>query len=173
MATTTFDAIRDRAVTVISGLVPTYLSGVKFRGSSNKRAGDFIRDCEGQPSGSFRQFQVRDLGSDKPPIVTNSDFAERETTLQIIVAYPQDYAFNAAPLGKQALDRDRAISTDQHLIVYNIGFIGGRGNFSSVVNGTYPDATPLADGESVTRQIGHACDFLVIRVRYKFTRVEP
>lgn len=173
MATTTFDAIRDRAIAVILGLTPTYLSFAKFRPSNNKHAADFMRQMEEQPTAAFRQFQARDTGADKFPAVTNSDFAERETTLRVIVAYPQDYVTNQAPLGKQALDRDRAMSTDQHLIQYNIGFMGGRSNFSSVVNAAYPDATPLADGESVSRVIGRACDFLVIQMRFKFTRSEP
>lgn len=173
VANSTADLIRDRAITVISNLTPTYLAGQKFRPSSNRHSANFIKQCEKQPNSAFRLFQVRDTGDDRSPPVTNTDFAERFVTLAVTVAYPQDYAANLAPQGKQALDRDRLVAYDQHLILYSIGFIGGRANFSSIANPSYPDAVPLAEGEIVKRQVGAACDYLTIQVRYKFTRLEP
>jgi hypothetical protein len=170
MATTTADVIRDRAVTVISGLTLTYLVGSKFRPSSNKHGADFIRQCEKQPTGAFRLFQVRDVGSDQPPEVTNTDLEERRISLQIIVAYPQDYATNLAPQGKQALDRDRVMSFDQHLIEHSVG-LAGRANFNSSVNASYPDA--FWTSGSTTRHVGSACDFLVISQVMRFTRSMP
>ncbi len=172
MGFTTFDAIRDRAITVIQGLVPTYLQGSRFKPFTNKHSANFIHQCEQTPDGMFRQFQVRDRGDRPPPPVTNSDFAEFEVTMEITVCYPQNYQYNQAPLGKQALDRDRVMSTDEHTIQYNIGYRGGRSNYSSAVNIAYPDATPLGD-ERTSRVVGRACDFLVLVQRFKFMRTEP
>lgn len=172
MASTTFDAIRDRIITVVSGLTPTYLAGDKFRPFTNKHSANFTHQCEQVPESSFRVFQVRDLGSRPAPTVTNTDFAEFEATMSVIVCYPQNYRYNAAPQGKQALDRDRVMSTDEHTIQYNVGYRGGRSNYNSSVSASYPDATPLGD-EVTSRLVGQACDFLVLRVRFKFTRTEP
>jgi hypothetical protein len=168
--TTTADLIRDRAIAVIIGLVPKYLSGIHFRPSTNRHGADFVKQCEKQPASAFRLFQCRDIGVDHPPEVTNTDVEWRQITLRIIVAYPQDYMANAAPLGKQALDRDRVMSTDQHAIEHAVG-LAGRANFSSAVSPSYPDAFWVSG--TTTREIGRACDYLVIEQTMRFLRTMP
>lgn len=157
---TTADLIRDRMIDVIEQLVPTVLPGDAFVRSTNEGLADFIAECEANPSGALRRFQVRDTGDDPVPLVTNSDIDEAMVTFEIYVAYPQDERAG----DKNALDRDTASSRDANAIKHAVG-LWGRANFSP----PYPDACWRGDVPR-PRRIGKGVDFLIIRQTMSFQR---
>jgi hypothetical protein len=158
---TTAESIRDRAIAVIEELVPRALADDRFRRYRNEGGADFQRWADKNPAGAWRRFQVRDDGTDQPPSVSNTEIEERRVHLVITLAYP--HVHRAGP--DNALDRDDAMSLDQHQIEHAIGMCG-RANFSA----PHPDACWLAEGSSTDREIGDACDFLVIRQTMTFRR---
>jgi hypothetical protein len=166
MVNTTASAIRQRIVDVIKALVPTVDIEVPFKPYLNQQAADFRSDCEQAPQGALRRFQVRDTGDDQPPAIVNSDIEERRVTFEIIVAYGQGHRWGA----DAALDRDDAMSADQHKIEHAIG-LNGRENFASSVNPAYPDAC-WREGRT-TREVGNGVDFLVITQTMSFFRAMP
>ena len=148
---TTAEAIRDRILTVIEALTPSICSADKFHRYRNEDGADFQEWCEANPQSSLRRVQVRDTGNDAPPAVSNTDIERRNVEFRILVAYPQ-----TARTGKhQALDRDDAMSSDQHAIEKAVG-LQGRANFS----GSYPDATWLSG--TTDRIVGDGVDLLEI-----------
>jgi hypothetical protein len=153
------EAIRDRCITVISGLTPTTLSGNKFLAYRNERDGDFLTWCTTNPGAAFRRFQVRDIGTDEPPEVSSVDYEEHRLTLQIYVCYP--HTNRTGP--QAALDRDDAIDADWKLINFMVGLCG-KANFSS----PYADATPM--GASRDRESGEGCDWLVVTITFIYQR---
>lgn len=161
MGTTTAAAIRDRAITVISALVPISLRE-RFVAFRNEEGAEFLKWAEANPDAAFRRFQVRDDGNDQPPNVSNSDVEERLVTLAIRIAYPQ----NSRAGVKNALDRDRVMSEDQFKIEKAVGY-SGASNFTS----PNPDAS-WRDGR-VRRVVGNSCDFLEIVQTMGYYRAIP
>lgn len=158
MALSTVEAIRDRVITLIEQVDPVVLTSTRFRRHRNEGGAVFRDVVEKTPAGSLRRFQVRNLGSEDVPSVTNMDFREQLLALEIVVAYPQDHRAGR----ENAMDRDDMIESDWGEIDMNIG-ICGRGNFGS----TY-DCTPMGATKEIER--GAVCDFLVIRAEYLFKR---
>jgi hypothetical protein len=156
---TTAEAIRARIITVIVDLTPASDAGVDFTPFRNELAANFRRWADQNAASAHRRFQVRDIGEDSPPDVSNTDVESRRVTYEIVIAYPQTHRWGA----DAALDRDDVMSQDQHQIEHAIG-LTGRANFS----GSYPDAC-WVEG-STEREIGDACDFLVIRQTMMFYR---
>jgi hypothetical protein len=157
---TTSEAIRDRIITVIKELAPISDTALSFEPFRNELAGNFRKWADGNATAAHRRFQVRDVGKDQPPDITNTDVEARLVTFEITIAYPQTHRWG----GDNTLDRDDVMSQDQHQIEHNIG-ASARENFTPP---TYPDAY-WREGET-TRVIGRACDFLVIRQTMGFFR---
>ncbi len=159
---TTSEAIRDRIIAVIEGLVPATDDHVRFRASRNEGDAEFRDWCEANPAATRRRFQVRDDGDDSPPEVTNGDIERRNVKFVILVCYPQ-----TGRDGKdQALDRDDTLWADREQIEHAVG-MWGRANFSP----PYPDACWLAEGtDDATRETGTACDFLRIAQAMTFVQ---
>jgi hypothetical protein len=160
MATTTAAAIRDRIIAVIQGTTPTTDSALLFVKFNNELAANFRRWADQNATAAHRRFQVRDIGRDQPPLVSNTDVEERLVTFEIVVAYPQTHRWG----GDNALDRDDVMGEDQHKIERAVGMLG-RANFTP---SSYPDAC-WREGET-RREVGRACDFLVIRQTMSFHR---
>lgn len=161
---TTAAAIRDRLIAVIKGFTPNVMSRDRFRPYLNEGGANFISFAEANPAGMFRRFQIRDLGEDPMPEVSNSDRSQRSTRMSFLVAYPQ-----TSRAGKDnALDRDDAMDVDRHQILYYCGIEGGRGNLST----PYPDACPTnqTGGERIA---GNGVDFMSIEITYTYQRTAP
>jgi PKD repeat protein len=155
---TTAALIRDRIVAVIEALTPASLANDKFRKYRNEGAADFTGWATGNgKAAAWRRFQIRDLGDDTPPEVSNTDVELRSVWYEVRVAYPQTH--RAGRDG--ALDRDDVMAADQHAIETAIG-MRGRANFAD----PYPVAS-WAEG-STSREISDGVDFLVIRQRMIF-----
>lgn len=159
MATTTADAIRDRAITVIGELVADSLAETRFLPSRNENEGNFDRWANGNPAAALRRFQVRTRGTDRVPEVSNHDLEEHVVELIVRVAYPKTHRFG----DDNALDRDDVIDQDRHAIENAIGLRGAH-NFTT----PWPDATWLDIPYEPARETGTACDILVIRQRMAF-----
>lgn len=157
---TTAAAIRDRLIAVIAALQPQVDSVLMFEKFDNELAADFRLWADSHPAGAHRKFQVRDVGVDQPPEVSNTDLEERLVTYEISIAYPQDNRWG----GDNALDRDDVMGSDQHQIEHAVGMCG-RANFTAP---TYPDAC-WRSGKTI-RLSGTACDFLVITQTMAFQR---
>jgi hypothetical protein len=158
MATSTPSAIRDRIRTLLSYVDPVSLTGTRFRDSRNELKGDFRSWAETHATAALRRYQVRNVGNDEPPEVSNTVFELRKLTLEIVIAYPQD---NRAGRDN-AMDRDDIIDEDWDYIDFNIGLCG-RSQFS----GTH-DCTPLGCTKEIER--GETCDYMVIRAEYQYYR---
>lgn len=158
MALATVAAIRNRCIQLVEWVDPVSLVGDRLRRYRNEGSGDFRAWAEKNTAGCFRRFQVRDVGHDEPPQVSNMDYEERRLTLETLVAYPQTHRYGA----DNALDRDDVIAEDWDEIDFNIGLCS-RANFSD----TY-DCTPLGATKDIERSVG--VDYLVIRAEYLFKR---
>ncbi len=144
---TNIASIRDHMVARISALTPTLLSGDKFRVWRNEGKGDFQSS-----SPQFRRFQVRaTVARNYDSSVVALDGRSAEFT--VTVAYPQNHRTG----GYATLDRDDAMSADQHAIETAIGVRGYR-NFDG---GTGEPTAYWLEG-STTRVKGATADFLVI-----------
>lgn len=151
-------AIRDRITALITAASPTFDSRTAFRASQNVGAAAFVTECEGNPAGCFRRFQVRDDGTEEPPEVSNTDVDMRHVVYEIRVAYPHTQRY-----GKDgALDRDDAIDLDWGKLEPLVGIYA-----RSQYTGAY-DCTPLGATREI--EIGQSVDFLVIRARYSYYR---
>lgn len=158
MATATLEAIRDRVYTLIESLAPTTLSADKFRRYRNEGGADFPAWSEANVAAAFRRFQVREVGDDELPDVSDTTTERVQATLEFIGAYPQ----NARTGRDNAMDRDDAMNKDWKLINAACG-IYGRGNFSST-----NDCVPLGCTKTVER-VGKV-DLLVVRMRVEYVR---
>lgn len=157
---TTVAQIRDRMIDVIEALTPTSLAGDKFRAYRNEGAADFRGWAEGNgKSAAWRRFQVRDIGDDAPPDISNQDYELRSVWFEIRVSYPQTHRAGR----DAALDRDDVMAEDQHQIENAVG-MRGRANFIA--------PNPIASWVegSTEREVGDGVDFLVIRQRMIFYR---
>jgi hypothetical protein len=134
---TTAEAIRDRIIAVIAGLVPKTVAGDIFRAYRNEGGGDFQAWAEGNATGCRRRFQVRQLRDRRAPDISNTDFEERMATFRILVAYPQTHRDGPGA----ALDRDDALDSDMMQIEHAIGMCG-RANLAP----PYPDACWRLEG---------------------------
>jgi hypothetical protein len=159
MATATLEAIRDRVYTLIESLTPTTLSSDKFRRYRNEGGANFPDWAEANPAGAFRRFQVREVGDDELPDVSDTTTERVTATLEITVAYPQTHRTGPA----NAMDRDDVINQDWKSLNATVG-IYGRGNFSSS-----HDCTPLGCVKSVER--AGKVDLLVVRMRVEYLRL--
>jgi hypothetical protein len=158
VATSTPSAIRDQVRTILSQVDPVSLTGTRFRDFRNEGKADFREWAEAHPTSALRRYQVRNIGNDEPPEVSNTVFETRRLTLEILIAYPQD---NRAGRDN-AMDRDDIIDEDWDYIDFNIGLCG-RVNFY-----TTHDCTPLGCTKEIER--GTTCDFMVIRAEYQYQR---
>jgi hypothetical protein len=153
----TAESIRDRIYALIEAITPTHLSGDKFRRYRNELGADFDGWAEKNP-GALRRFQVREVGDENPPDVTNYEIEAIEVTFEIRIAYPQTHRYG----GANAMDRDDVRVDDWVDINRMIGLIG-RGNFSGT-----NDCTPL--GAVMTRESGGRVDYMVVTARYRYHR---
>lgn len=159
MSLATAEAIRDRILTLIESLTPTSLSADKFRRFRNELDADFDEWAEKNPAGAFRRFQVREVGEDGEPSVSDTTQETVIVEYEIRIAYPQTHRYGAS----NGMDRDDVRKQDWKKIKHTIG-CDGRGNFS----GTH-DCTPL--GASEQREAGGKVDYSVIRARFEYTRL--
>jgi hypothetical protein len=158
MALATAATIRDRSIQLIEWVDPVSLASTRFRRYRNEGGADFREWAEKNAAAALRRFQVRNVGNDQLPTVSNTDVEERRLTLEILVAYPQTNRAGA----DNALDRDDIIEEDWDYIDFNIG-ICGRGQFY-----TTHDCTPLGCTKEIER--GPVCDFVVIRAEFLYLR---
>jgi hypothetical protein len=159
VATTTADAICNRAITVIEALTPRSLDK-RFRAYRNEGDADFEDFADKAAAGALRRFQVRTLPADEVPESSNNDVEIHFVNLVVIVAYPKDARYGR----DQALDRDRVMDEDRHIIETAIG-MRGAANFTP----PNADATWRSEQEP-QRERGRACDFLVLRQRMSYAR---
>lgn len=158
MATATQEAIRDRVYTLIEALSPSLLGSTKFRRYRNEGDADFDAFAEQNPSAALRRFQVREVGDDELPTVSNVTTERVRLKLEIRIAYPQTQRYGSAA----GMDRDDVMNADWLKINYAVGLYG-RGNFSST-----NDCTPL--GATKTREQGSNVDYLVVAAEYEYLR---
>lgn len=158
MALATQEAIRDRVYALIEAISPSLLTPDKFRRVRNEAGADFAGWAEANPAAALRRFQVREVGEDLPPDVSNADLEAVEIQLSVSLAYPQSHRYGAA----NAMDRDDVMNADWKQINAAIGLYG-RANFSSS-----HDCTPL--GASKARETGAKVDFLVVTARFRYQR---
>lgn len=161
MATTTEEAIRDRIIAVIESLTPTFDAASRFRAYRNEGGADFLGWCDANTRAAWRRFQVRGVGDDEPPAVSNLDVEQRVYRVRLLVAYPHDH--RAGRDG--ALDRDDVMRADQHTIERAIGWAGGA-NFTA----PYPDACWMQAEHFVERVPGATVDVLEMRLGFMFYR---
>jgi hypothetical protein len=154
----TAESIRDRIYALLEALTPDSLADVRFRRYRNEDDADFPAWAERNAAACLRRFQVREIGDDEPPLVSNVQVEVIETEFEIRIAYPQTHRYGAA----NAMDRDDVMNQDWKRINFLIG-IYGRGNFSSS-----HDCTPL--GAVKTRESGGKVDYLVVTARYQYQR---
>lgn len=158
MSLATASAIRDRIYTLLESLAPTSLAGDKFRRYRNEDGADFDGSMEKNPAGAFRRFQVRQVGDDELPLVSNVSEERIRVRFEIRIAYPQNHRYGR----ENAMDRDDVMNEDWRAINFAVG-IYGRGNFSGT-----NDCTPL--GCVKTREQGGKVDYLVVTAEYEYTR---
>lgn len=158
MSVATLEAIRDRVYTLIESQTPTTLSADKFRRYRNEGGADFPAWVEVNAPGALRRFQVREVGDDELPDVSDTTTERVQATLEILVAYPQ----NARTGRDNAMDRDDAMNKDWAAINLVCG-IYGKSNFSSS-----NDCVPMGCTKSVER-VGKV-DLLVVRMRLQYVR---
>jgi hypothetical protein len=154
----TAESIRDRVIALVEGITPTSLAGDKFRRYRNEGAADFDEAMENKPAAAFRRFQVRQVGDEENPDVSNAQFEAVVVSYEFRMAYPQNHRYGAA----NGMDRDDVINQDWLQFNRAIG-IYGRGNFT----GSH-DCTPL--GAVKTRESGNAVDYLVVTARFRYQR---
>lgn len=158
MALATAESIRDRIYALLEALTPTSLTTDKFRRYRNEDGADFEAWAEGKPTAALRRFQVRQVGDDGEPDVSNTTEEIVEIDLEITIAYPQTHRYGPA----NGMDRDDVRKQDWKQIKHAIG-IDGRANFSSS-----HDCTPLGAVETLER--GGKIDYSVIRARFRYQR---
>lgn len=154
----TQESIRDRIYTLIEALAPTSLTKDKFRRYRNEGGADFEGFAEKDPAAAFRRVQVREVGDDEPPLVSNTTVERVRVRYHVVIAYPQTHRYGP----NNAMDRDDVMNQDWKSINYAIG-IYGRGNFSGA-----NDCTPL--GAVKSREQSGAVDYLVIAAEYEYQR---
>lgn len=157
--TTTEEAIRDHMIALIAALTPRALAGDRFIPYQHERNARFRSWAEGVKQGSFRKFSVRDVGTGRPPDITNCDVQAVWVDFLILVAYPQ----TSRAGGDAALDRDDVKRADQYQIEQAVG-LSGYPNFA----GASPNAS-WVDGSSEWEE-GDGVDFLAIRQTMRFYR---
>lgn len=157
---TTADAITDRVLDIIEALVPEASPGAgRFRRYRGEGDGELIPWAEANPESAFRRVQARHSGVVGVPQVSNGDFAERDTTITVIISYPND----ARAGNKQTLSRDALLGSDLDQLEKAIGLYS-RANFQA----PNPDAC-FRDWSS-SRVAQTACTFLIVEVTYAFNR---
>ncbi len=159
MAFTTADDIVERVLDIIEALTPDTIPGSRFRRYRGEGDGDFVTWCEASPESAFRRVQARHNGSVRVPDVSNGDFEERETTITVLIAYPND-----GRAGKnQTRSRDQLIGLDLDQLERAIGLYS-RANF------TPPNPDAFFRDWSSARIAQDACTFLSVEVTYAFYR---
>lgn len=158
--TTTPEAIRDRAITVIEALTPAADTSIKFRAFRNEHGADFQAWAEANPTSAQRRFQVRTTGGSVVPEVSNTSIEEHQVTLRVLVSYPHSHRWGRGA----GLDRDDVMDQDTFQIDEAIGMLG-KANFSS----PYANATWI---EGAPREVirGASCDFVELELVYIYQR---
>lgn len=155
--TTTAEAIRDRMLTVVEGLVPRTQPKLLFRRFKPDGRADFPAWVRGAGEAAWRRVHIRTVTDVRLSIV-NSTVEERLVTYQVDIAYLQtDRA------GKHgALDRDDMADADRLQIMDAIGE-RGRENFTAPL----PDAC-WRSSDPPQRIEGEGADFvrLVLSLSY-------
>jgi len=159
VALSTASAIRDRARVILAAIDPVSLLGDRFRDFRNEGTADFREWAEANAPGAFRRYQIRDVGTDEMPLVSNTVHELHRMTLEVVVAYPQSHRYG----DDNAMDRDRVIDEDWDYICFNLGHTGRVHFFSG------HDCTPLGF-TSKTVERGDVCDFLVAEFEYEYQR---
>lgn len=155
---TTADDIVERVLDVIEALTPSTIA-TRFRRYLGEGDGDFVPWTEGNPGSAFRRVQARHSGTVGVPEVSNGDFEERETTVTVLIAYPND-----ARAGRdQTRARDKLIALDLDQLEQAIGLYG-RANFQS------PNPECYFRDWGSTRFSQRACTYLSIDITYAFNR---
>jgi len=158
MSLATAAAIRDRVRQLLGWVDPVSLIDTRLRDFRNEGAAEFRAWAEENVAACFRRFQVRNVGHDETPIISNTDYERRRLDLEVVVAYPQTNRAGS----DNAMDRDDIIEEDWDQIDFNIG-IASRGNFGST-----NDCTPLGCTKEIER--GDGVDFLVVRAEFTYNR---
>jgi hypothetical protein len=86
MATTTFEAIRDKQIQVVEALTPTAHSGVKFEAARDEQ--DFREWASSHRAAAFRRFTIVNAFDYQAPEVDTHDVVFERMTAQVVVAYP-------------------------------------------------------------------------------------
>lgn len=155
----TADSIVARALDVIEALEPNVLPGSRFRRYRGEGDGDFYAWAEANPESAFRRVDVTHTGAVGVPEVSNCDFEERLTTINVVIAYAND-----SRAGKnQTRSRNALIASDTDQLVKAIGLYS-RANFSY----PYPEAC-FRDWSSA-RLTQANCTFLSVDVTYLYQR---
>lgn len=158
MATATVEAIRDRVYTLLEAQTPTSLSSTLFRRYRNEEGARFDDWAEKNLAASFRRFQVRQIGTDELPNVSDTNTERVRMKQEIRIAYPQTHRYG----GANAMDRDDVINQDWLKINRAIG-IYGRTNFS----GSH-DCVPL--GATMEMDRSGKVDYLVVIAEFEYLR---
>lgn len=161
MATTTYDVLRGEQMTAIEAITPTVRANHKFlrhRGET-----DFREWAEAEGNAALRRFDVVDLDDDLPVDTSNLDFEARDGRGEILVAYPNSFAY-----GPDALrDMRDTIVSDRYQILKAAGWHG----YASI-SGT-ADATVYQDDSAPYREEFEAVTILVIPYRFRFYQALP
>ena len=159
MSLATVAAIRDRVLTVIEALTPTSLASETFGRYLSEAGDEFETWAQTHASISLRRIQVRQVGNDEPPLVTDTATERVRATLEIRVAYPQTGAYG----NQYGLDRDDVINEDWKLVDRAVGLYG-RGNFSGS-----NDCTPLGARMAIERGKG-GTDYMAVTADFEYLR---
>jgi hypothetical protein len=151
-------AIRNQGYTLLEAITPTYLTPDKFRRYRNEGSADFQAWAEKNPTACIRRFQIRQVGTDDLPTVSDTTTERVTLQLEIRIAYPQTERFGNA----NAMSRDDVLNEDWRAINYRIGLYG-RGNFT----GAY-DCTPLGATMDMEHSVG--VDYMVVLARFEYVR---
>jgi hypothetical protein len=128
--TTTLEAIRDKAITLIQALTPLKAAHIPFR--RHVAEGDFVAWAEANPSACCRRFQILRTGAGEPAMVSNTDLEDRRERLLLVIAYPKTYGL----YGEENIrDADDVMESDRELIDGRSGI--GKNNAGGYVAGQH------------------------------------
>jgi hypothetical protein len=116
--TSTEADIRTRCASLLTALVPSVQSNVRFR--EHRYDQDFTTWCENNQE-CLRMFAIRDTLGPYQPAITNTDIEWRQVEVELLVAYPRTSRYGAT---KTDVSRDVLIRSDLHEIESTIGLRG-------------------------------------------------
>jgi hypothetical protein len=156
VAATTVETLRDRMYALIEAATPTRRTGDRFHAFRNEGDASIAEWAETHPVGCRRRFQVRDIGTADPPVVTDLVNDDQIVTFEITVAYPQTGRDGTA----QGHDRDDTIEEDERLLESTVGLYG-HANMNGLATWISSD---------VERVEGRGVDFLIVRQTMRYWR---